>query len=360
MKKQISTVLITFIGIFSTINAQVGINIADPHAPLQFKNETVNRKIVLYETGNNDHQFYGFGVNPGILRYQADVTTTDHAFFAGTGATTSNELMRIKGTGNVGIGTSTPNNKLDLGTSLGTSITDVAGKKLAVYNAANGTDFYGLGISPGFLQFHSASTATEAPGMVLTSSGNVGIGAAANTPTNTLDVAGTARVRTITPVTGATVVTPVYSDANGVLVQASPSTTFGGATSNSVTVASGATGTLITGIVQGVYKASVIDSDGCVYVAAAEFFVNNFSFNSSFAIRGVSGLLSPSATKGPTFSETNQTTTVVTWTGKPGCQDGGNSTALNYTLTMPAAGTINVTNNGNVSRAYKIVLTRLD
>ena len=77
----------------------------------------------------------------------------------------------------VGIGTITPQNKLDLGTSHGgNSTTDVTGKKLAVYNAADGSDFYGLGINSGTLQFHAASTKTEAPGMILNSAGNVGIG----------------------------------------------------------------------------------------------------------------------------------------------------------------------------------------
>ncbi|ANF51884.1 hypothetical protein A0O34_15810 [Chryseobacterium glaciei] len=95
------------------LNNRVGIGTAAPHAPLQFGNTVGNRKIVLYETGNNDHEFYGFGVNSGIMRYQADRTTTDHVFYAGvTGGASSNELMRIKGTGNVGVGTATPTNLL--------------------------------------------------------------------------------------------------------------------------------------------------------------------------------------------------------------------------------------------------------
>ncbi|MFP3590326.1 hypothetical protein [Chryseobacterium sp. SIMBA_038] len=194
--------------------------------------------------------------------------------------------------------------------------------------------------------------------MIDAQTGLVGVNTSA--PTNTLDVNGNTRVRTIIPVAGSTAVTPVYSDTNGVLVKASPSAVYGELTSNSVTVASGATGTLITGVTQGIYKVIVIDSDGCVYVAVAEYLMINYSFNGSFTIRGVTGLLSPSATKGPTFGEPNKNTTTTTWTGKPVCQDGGDSTALNYTLTMPSAGTINVTNNGNVSRSYRVTLTRLE
>ncbi|WP_223608312.1 hypothetical protein [Chryseobacterium sp. OSA05B] len=89
-------------------NNRVGIGTTAPNGQLQFGNSGANRKIVLYETGNNDHQYYGFGINNRLLRYQTDEPTSDHGFFSGTDANTSKELMRIKGDGNVGIGTSTP------------------------------------------------------------------------------------------------------------------------------------------------------------------------------------------------------------------------------------------------------------
>ncbi|WP_054509917.1 hypothetical protein [Chryseobacterium sp. ERMR1:04] len=97
------------------LNSRVGIGTAAPHAQLHLGSTLANRKIVLYETGDNDNEFYGFGVNSGIMRYQADRTTTDHVFYAGlTGGAGSNELMRIKGTGNVGIGTSAPENRFQV------------------------------------------------------------------------------------------------------------------------------------------------------------------------------------------------------------------------------------------------------
>lgn len=85
----------------------VGIGTTNPNAPLQFTNLLANRKIVMYEQQNNNHQFTGFGVGNGFLRYQLPNTTDFHGFYAGTSSTTSNELMRIQGNGNVGIGTST-------------------------------------------------------------------------------------------------------------------------------------------------------------------------------------------------------------------------------------------------------------
>jgi hypothetical protein len=80
-------------------NGNVGIGITTPNAPLQFSQAGVNRKIVLYENTNNDHQFYGFGVNTNTLRYQVDSTSSAHVFYAGTGTDTSNELFRIAGNG---------------------------------------------------------------------------------------------------------------------------------------------------------------------------------------------------------------------------------------------------------------------
>ncbi|MCS3530522.1 hypothetical protein [Chryseobacterium sp. JUb7] len=88
----------------------------------------------------------------------------------------------------IGMGTTAPNSRLDLGTTAGASITDVAGKKLAVYNNVGATSFYGLGVSSGRLQFHAASATTDTPGAVLTDTGNIGIGV--TDPTNRLHVSG--------------------------------------------------------------------------------------------------------------------------------------------------------------------------
>jgi hypothetical protein len=96
----------------------VGIGIATPIAPLQFATVVASRKIVLWASVDNDHQFYGFGVNAGTLRYQVPATGDAHIFYAATSSTASNELFRITGGGNVGIGTSSPSSLLHVsGTS---------------------------------------------------------------------------------------------------------------------------------------------------------------------------------------------------------------------------------------------------
>jgi len=84
-----------------TPSGNVGIGTTTPNAPLQFASTLANRKIVLYELGNNDHQYIGFGSQSNILRYQVANLNNDHIFYAATSSTTSNELARITGTGDI-------------------------------------------------------------------------------------------------------------------------------------------------------------------------------------------------------------------------------------------------------------------
>lgn len=79
--------------------ANTGFGTTTPHAPIQTGNAIVNRKVVMFEAADNDHQYYGFGVNSNILRYQTSGTTAAHVFYAAASATVSNELFRIYGTG---------------------------------------------------------------------------------------------------------------------------------------------------------------------------------------------------------------------------------------------------------------------
>ncbi|MEP6795190.1 MAG: hypothetical protein ABJB16_12745 [Saprospiraceae bacterium] len=116
-KKDINTVSTDDIGtpkMIITSGGNVGIGTAVSHAPLQLSNSLQSRKIVLYESANNDQQFFGMGVNSGIMRYQVGATSNDHVFYAGIDPNSSSELMRIKGNGSVGIGTNNPDNKFSV------------------------------------------------------------------------------------------------------------------------------------------------------------------------------------------------------------------------------------------------------
>ncbi|WP_375445737.1 hypothetical protein [uncultured Fibrella sp.] len=80
-------------------------------------NAIQKRKLVLYSTASNDHQFYGLGVLGGQFVYQVPTSTDAHIFMAGLNAATSKEVMRILGNGRVGIGTDVPSTALDVAAS---------------------------------------------------------------------------------------------------------------------------------------------------------------------------------------------------------------------------------------------------
>jgi ribosomal protein L31 len=144
--------------------------------------------------------YLGFGVNTGILRYQVDVSSANHVFYANT-----TELMRIAGGGNVGIGTSSPSERLHVtgnilssGVIGTTSRTDNCMISLWNNNAAFSptvTAYYGFGVNNNTLRYQVFNTtanhlfyADTAELMRITGSGNVGINQPS--PQYRLDVSG--------------------------------------------------------------------------------------------------------------------------------------------------------------------------
>ena len=125
-------------GIYYSSN--VGIGTSALGFPLNFAN-TSGDKISFYGSSG---AHYGVGIQGGLLQIHADIASSDIAF--GTGSSNSfSEKMRIKGNGNVGIGTNSPTAPLSFATTLG--------EKILFYQGASGT--VGMGVYGNELRIHA-------------------------------------------------------------------------------------------------------------------------------------------------------------------------------------------------------------
>ncbi len=141
-------------------DGRVGIGPTAPNVKLSLGTDITAQKLALFD-GTGD--FYGLGVQSGRIVIH----------------TANTERMTVTFDGKVGIGTTTPNVKLSLGT-------DITAQKLALSDGQG--DFYGLGVQVGRIVIHTANSER----MTITSAGNVGIGTTA--PGEKLEIAGSAYV----------------------------------------------------------------------------------------------------------------------------------------------------------------------
>jgi len=354
MKKNVSALMLIALGFLSFVNAQTGISTSNPQGTFHVDGakdnpaagnpsltQQANDVVVAAQTGD-----MGIGITTPLNKLHVVATTAYLNRFTlidAPAGTNQHAIMTLRNTSPLAVG-----NYSLLGFSNSGPTSGGAAWGVGSIRSSTAEDFFmGNSLGGGYLERFR-----------ITSAGNVGIGT--SSPTELLDVAGRTRVRTMDIVAGTNAVTPVYADSNGVLVKASPSATFGAVLSSTTNVASGATASLITGLPDGgIYKAAVIVGDPCGNVTIAEFYVINSSASGLYSINGLGGNQgSGNTAKSPTFNQINRNSISTTWTDVVGCADGGSPSALNYTLTMPSVGTINITNNGNATRGYKIVLTR--
>lgn len=77
------------------------INTTNTFGTLYLSNSIQNRKVVLFSTANNDHKYYGMGINAGSYRFQVDDPSINFDYYAATSNTSSNLVMRLGGNGNL-------------------------------------------------------------------------------------------------------------------------------------------------------------------------------------------------------------------------------------------------------------------
>lgn len=89
-------------------NGNVGIGTSTPFARLTFTDNSSGEIISFHGTSSNN---FGIGIALGLLQIHSDQAISDIAFGYGSSGLFT-EKMRIKGNGNVGVGTTTPQYKL--------------------------------------------------------------------------------------------------------------------------------------------------------------------------------------------------------------------------------------------------------
>lgn len=168
----------------------VGIGTATPGFPLSFPN-TLGDKISLWgQTGAH----YGLGIQSSLLQIHTALSVEDIAFGYGSSAAFT-EIMRVKGNGNVGIGTTSPEQRLDIRSTAGYCMARVVSNdgskaQMTAYNSGELllNSYTTGGFSPGSIRICPGDV-IDSRSVYITSTGNVGIGTA--TPTQKLTVAGT-------------------------------------------------------------------------------------------------------------------------------------------------------------------------
>jgi hypothetical protein len=153
----------------------LGIGTSTVNGTIQFANTNTRRRIVFWENANNDHQVTAIGKGSGTMNFQNGNSGDDFVFNVGASASASTELMRIKGTGFVGIGNTNPIYKLDVTGSMRLS------------NAATDTQLFLEPNLGSYASIAATTGASAARSIVLNKDGgNVGIGTAS--PQCKLDV----------------------------------------------------------------------------------------------------------------------------------------------------------------------------
>ena len=179
------------VGLWSVSGANVfraagnaGLGTSNAAFPLTFA--AGNGDKVSFAGGSAGAAHLGIGVQGSVLQFHSDTVSSDMTFGYGTSSAFT-ETVRMKGNGNVGIGTSTPGFLLNFANALG--------DKIALYGQTGA--HYGFGIQGGLLQIHTdgagadvafgyGTSAAFTETMRIKGNGRLGIGT--NSPASVLSI----------------------------------------------------------------------------------------------------------------------------------------------------------------------------
>lgn len=159
----------------STFGGKVGITTTTPTSVLSLGKNSDKRLLSLWDNPNN---WFGMGIQNAQMRFQVGGTSSRFSFYAGD----NSEVMTVKGTGRVGIGTNNPTTRLSLGKSINNRI-------LALWD--NPDSWYGFGINTGQMRLQVGSTNARFAFMagnnkeIMTMKGNGRIGINTTAPSKT-------------------------------------------------------------------------------------------------------------------------------------------------------------------------------
>jgi hypothetical protein len=172
-------------------NSNVGIGNSNPSVPLSFA-AALGDKIDLLPVSSTSR--FGIGVQSNLLQIFTGYNTADTAFGFGSSANMT-EIMRIKGTGHVGIGTASPGARLH-----------VNGGSALIQNTANptarltsgGTDYTELALATSAGSFSTSASANDS---VVRSSGSLHLQSGTGTAAVSISTANRVGFGTASPTT---------------------------------------------------------------------------------------------------------------------------------------------------------------
>lgn len=197
------------------VSTNLGIGNAQPAFPLEFNN-TTGDKLCLYNSGGGN--FYGFGVDNNTMLIHSSHSGSDIAFGYGNNANFTPNMI-LKGTGNMGVGTTSPLGKLHVSAGAEDAlIVQVSGNSKLRVNANSSVSIgtandgpvnglyvngaTGIGTGTPSAKLHVSAGAEDAlivqvsgnSKLRVNSNGSVSVGSASDGPANGLFVSGNVNI----------------------------------------------------------------------------------------------------------------------------------------------------------------------